>query len=641
MTTIGLRDILINARQESFRMNHYYLGVEHLFIGLLDIHGGLTGTLLEEQGLTPQYVVDAIRRLTGKGNRQRLWAGVPDTPRTKVVLSIANDLALEANRQEIDERDLLLSILEENDSIPIRVLRKLEVNIDRLKADANTRALTETPAQSYIKIDFGTDFDDAFALSEEHLFLLRRMFHGYNQIRIERRLMGGYTSALILVVTPVGADQMEDAAVVVKIDTADTVLDEAQRYDTHVKNSLPPLTARLEDKPTTSETSDLAGLKYTFVAGRDNTAQDMRTVVQKIGIEKLGDWLRRELYPYFGKTWWQQRRAFRFQVWTEYDWLLPPLLTLEFMPEDDGSVPTPTALIKEPVKRGRIKGLEYGDVVALEGFIVQRVNREKSMIQLAIGKGSEAAKRAYKIQVRGLNLSRDAFYRGETVDRLIGRVWQTREEALIRAISVLEPDFDYRAETIPGIGRPETLPNPIRAYDDLLDRYVNGSFSKIHGDLHLGNILVGPNSSAFLIDFAQTRDGHTLFDWASLEMSLLNDIVMKTAGESWQSARDVLKLIAALNLGAALGMSALSEAMQPVSAIREIVRECLAVPDQWDEYYIALAMTSMRAFTWETMSVGGRRLMFLVAALTMDALRHRLSRAGSFDTLSTDQPLDE
>ncbi len=639
MATIGLRDILINARQESFRMNHYYLGVEHLFIGLLDIQGGLTGTLLEEQGLTPQYVVDAIRRLTGKGNRQRLWAGVPDTPRTKVVLSIANDLALEASRPEIDERDLLLAILEENDSIPLRVLRKLEVNIKRLKEEAHTRALTDAPVQSYIKIDFGTDFDGTFALTEQTLFLLRRMFHGYNQIRIERRLMGGYTAALILVVTPVGADRMEDAAVVVKIDTADIVLDEAQRYEQHVKNSLPPLTARLEDKPTTSETSDLAGLKYTFVAGTDNNAQDLRTVAQKIGVDNLGEWLRRELYPYFGKTWWQQRREFSFQVWTEYDWLLPPLLTLEYIGDEESSAPV--SAIKEPVKRNRINDLHYGDVVTVEGFIVQRVNREKNWMQLAIGKGSEAAKRAYKIQVRGLNLSRDAFYRGETVDKLLGRVWQTREEALLRAVSSLEPDFDYRAASIPVLGRPDTLPNPIYAYDDLLDRYVNGSFSKIHGDLHLGNILVGPNSSAFLIDFAQTRDGHTLFDWASLEISLLNDIVMKAAGDSWQTAREVLRLIAALNAGTGTGITAASASMHPVSAIREIVRECLAVPDQWDEYYIALAMASMRAFTWDTMSVGGRRLMYLLAALTIHALQHKLSGAGSFDTLSTDQPQEE
>ena len=41
--------------------------------------------------------------------------------------------------------------------------------------------------------------------------------------------------------------------------------------------------------------------------------------------------------------------------------------------------------------------------------------------------------------------------------------------------------------------------------------------SKIHGDLHLGNILIGPAGDAWLIDFEWTRLGHTLLDWAGLE----------------------------------------------------------------------------------------------------------------------------
>jgi ATP-dependent Clp protease ATP-binding subunit ClpA len=62
MPDIALKDILINARQESFRMQHYYLGVEHLFIGLLEIQGGLTSSIIEAQGLTTEYVIDAIRQ---------------------------------------------------------------------------------------------------------------------------------------------------------------------------------------------------------------------------------------------------------------------------------------------------------------------------------------------------------------------------------------------------------------------------------------------------------------------------------------------------------------------------------------------------------------------------------------------------
>ena len=64
-------------------------------------------------------------------------------------------------------------------------------------------------------------------------------------IRVESQLTGGYTDALVLMVTPIHADDREDAPVIVKIADTDDILDEAQRYDSHVKGILPPLTARL------------------------------------------------------------------------------------------------------------------------------------------------------------------------------------------------------------------------------------------------------------------------------------------------------------------------------------------------------------------------------------------------------------
>jgi hypothetical protein len=215
------------------------------------------------------------------------------------------------------------------------------------------------------------------------------------------------------------------------------------------------------------------------------------------------------------------------------------------------------------------------------------------------------------------------YFRGEIIERIGGRVWETRASALMAAAQALEPDFDLQIETIPGIGKPERLPNPVLAYDDLLDRYVDGTLSKIHGDLHLGNILVGPNASAFLIDFAQTRNGHTLFDWASLEVSLLTDVVMPVIGDDWYSVRLVLRYIASLQSAMPDTVPALNRVMQHVVAVREIARECLARETSWSEYFVALAMCSLRAVTWDTLSLGSRRLMFCLAALSIHELRSR------------------
>lgn len=638
--TIPLRDILINARQESFRMQHYYVGVEHLFIALLEIQNGLASGLLEEQGLTPEYVIDAIRRATGKGAKQRLWPGLPNSPRADIVMGIANDLAIDQGRpQALDERDLLVAVLEENDSVPARVLKKLGVDLALLHREAMMRQPNDDGRQPYVQIDFAPTFSALEVLDDDDLFILRRMFYGYDRIRIERKLTGGYSSALLLLVTPFNVDGMQDAPVVAKIDAQDLILDEAQRYEQHVRASLPPLTARLEDRPTTAETCDVAGLKYTFVGNDNSQEANVPVSARDLGLARLGDWLKHDLYPTFGKTWWQQQRPYRFQVWTEYDFMLPPILTLEYVDDESAQ---PTHILRDPIRRAKLHELEYGDIIAVEGFSVSRVLRDKDMIQLSIGKGTEAARRAYKINVRGMNMSQIAYYRGEPVERIVGRVWKNRDELLQAALAELFPDFDPRADMLPGVGEIHALPNPLWMYSDLLERYINGTLSKMHGDLHLGNLLVGPRETPFLIDFAEARSGHSLFDWACLEVSVLAELVMPVFGANWQTVRLAAQGIAALNRGElpSYERPEHSDAHFPISAIRDIARKGLATADKWSEYFVALGLCSLRAMTWETMAVGGRRLMLYVAALALHELSARTTRTSGdrtyFDTDVTD-----
>ncbi len=632
MTNIALRDILIQARQESSRMRHWYLGVEHLFIALLEPQGGLARTILQDQGLTPDYVIDAIRRRTGKGVRSRLWAGLPNTPRADIVLGIAHDLALEHGREEIDERDLLTAILEEGDSAPIRVLRQFGVDLERMVTDAANRAVDSGATRSYLNLTFGRDYNPVDVLADEQVFILRRMFQGYSQVRVERKLQGGYSRAVVLVVTPIQTDNIEEAPLVVKIDRTDLILDEAKRYELHVKNSLPPLTARIEDKPTAPDTADLAGLKYTFVADHTGAPRDLRAVASEWPGAKLGVWLKESLFASFGKTWWSQRRPYRFQAWMEYDWYLPPILTLDWLAED--AQHGEAAIIRDPVRRSRLTELEYGDAVIVENFVVHKVYPDRNEIALTVGRGTEAARRAYQINIREIDQSGDTFYRGEQVEHILGGVYKTRHEALRSAASATQPNFDLRAETLAGIAYADKLPNPLHAYDALLDVYINGSVSKIHGDLHLGNILVGPGDTPFLIDFAYTRDGHTLADWAALEVSLWADVVMPLAGSEWRDAYRALNAAAALNSGAALDDDdILNNALIPLRALREIVAGCLQVSGVWFEYYVALAFSALRALTWESRPLGSRRLMFLLAALAIYETKRR-ALTGSGDTPS-------
>jgi hypothetical protein len=608
-----LRDIQINARQESARMRHHFIGVEHLIIGALMLRGGIIASLVESSGYKPEYVIDAIRRHTSKGSQQRLWAGMPNSPRAEIVMGIANDLALEDGRSEINERDLLRATLEEGESIPVRIFQRLGIDLEQLADDIISFSTTAAIPLPYVKVDFAATAEAHAPLSEEQLYILRRMFYGYARVRVERQLTGGYSGALLLAVTPIQQDGSEDAIVVAKIDDANIILEEARRFDQQVKATLPPLTARLEERPTAPETSDLAGLKYTFVSGIGKP-EDMREAAWRIGLAQFGAWLRSDLYPSFGRAWWDQRRPYRFPAWQEYDFLLPPLFTLDVLPDGE-AIPQDALLLRDPIRRDRVNSAELGDTVVLVGFVIQRIDRERKSLQLTIGSGIDGARRAHRVEIRNIDLRRDTHYLGEVIEQIAGRIYATRADLLMGMIRALKPDFDPTAATVPSLPPYERLPNPLHHFDTLLDMTVYGSLSRIHGDLHLGNILLGPNNSAFLIDFAQARSGHTLFDWATMEISLLNDLVMKTVGESWADARRVLTRVAALDGSFAPPPDpTMDDVLSPLESLRDIVLGTLANQNDWSEYWIALAFCALRTLHWETMPLGSRRLMYLLAA---------------------------
>ena len=594
-------------------MRHYYLGVEHLFIALLDIKGGLTSRLLMDEGFVTDYVIDAIRRKVGKGGRHRLWPGIPNTPRTEVILSIANEIALESGHQSIYERDLLLAIIDEKDNIPVRVLQQLGIQLDELRESADRFDLRNTStSQTFVKVDFAPGF--SADLNKDELFLLRRMFHGYLQVRINMELRGGYSASRLLVVTPIRNDNREDSRVVVKIGRSDSILDEARRYEQFVKNTLPPLTARLEDKPTAPDSSDLAALKYTFATSGNGLTQDLRMIIHDWPAEQLGRWLTDRLFPDFGANWWKQSRLYRFQAWQEYDWVLPPLLTLRYMPLEQ-DIPD-AFILRNPVKRSRVHELQHGDAVVVENFVIDRVVPETHTIRLTLGYTNNI-NRACQIELTDVDFSEDTYYRGEIVERIAGRIWQTRDEQLSNAARSLEPDFDPGAETIPMNGY--VLPNPLLHLIRLLDLSIEGNLSTIHGDLHLGNILLGPGNTPLLIDFARTRDGHTIFDWTTLEVSMIAERIVPLIGPEWADISELIGYFITFNQPeqANSAPAEIAEALQIIRAMRNIAEQCLARADHWEEYFVSLALASLRSITWDTMTLPARRFMFLYSALSI------------------------
>ncbi len=610
MATISLKEIQNIAERESAQHHHYYIGVEHLFIALTKLDNGLTNAVLEHCEMEPRFVRYSIRQVIGINEERRYWPGFKETPRAAKVLEQAKYYAGIHNPTE---RDLLLAIIDEGDSIPVRTLEEMGADLQRLRVTASnwsTRQRAEAPR---------VPIKGKVKLSADEEAVLQRMFRTHERIVVERDIGGSYKGARLLVVQPHRAKRAE-ARVVVKIGERADILYEQRHYDSYVRDTLPPTTARLVDNPAVPEDCPLAGLKYTLVQPSGSTDPiDLRNYVSQVSGHELGRILRDGVYQTYAETWWAQRQRYRFGVWREYEHILPA--AIEIMADTDANPDNATHRLKPLEAWSRGEAPVTGELVELCGFTVQKVRPDAESIQLAAGRGLEAVNRASKVEVVGLGTAVQRYRPGDIVDSFVGRVNRTREDMLRQQIDWLSPEFSLDAPMIDAPEPFEQLPNPLFVVDNFLNQRLSGYLSIIHGDLHLGNILVGPGGNAWLIDFGLTREGHVLFDWAVLEVSLLASVVAPRMPGGWSGVWGTARLLQSVNKNETIRQdNPVAQGFDAIRMLRHIVHDNLARPDEWLEYYVALALVALRSLSWEdTTNVDVRRLLFVAAALAAES----------------------
>ena len=137
------RRVLGLAQEEAVRLNHTYIGSEHILIGLLREEGGVAGRVLRELGLETSRVQTMVERLTVTGKRSPF--NTPElAPTTKRVLELAVDEARRMGQHYISTEHLLLGIARQNEGLAMDVLRKFGVNAEQVRRETH-RVLKESP----------------------------------------------------------------------------------------------------------------------------------------------------------------------------------------------------------------------------------------------------------------------------------------------------------------------------------------------------------------------------------------------------------------------------------------------------------------------------------------------------------------
>ena len=96
------RRVLSLAQEEAERLQHSYIGTEHLLLGLMREEGGVAGRVLSELGLDQRRVEELVERMTSS-KRTTGPAQMDLSPSTKKVLELAVD---EARRMGHHYREL-------------------------------------------------------------------------------------------------------------------------------------------------------------------------------------------------------------------------------------------------------------------------------------------------------------------------------------------------------------------------------------------------------------------------------------------------------------------------------------------------------------------------------------------------------
>ncbi len=128
------RKVLTLAQEEAQRLNHNYIGTEHILLGLVREEEGIAAKVLAGMGVNVSKVRQAVEYLMGAGEKPVSGASGLTT-RAKKIIELAIDEARQMNHSYIGTEHLLLGIIREGEGAAYKVLQSLDVTQERTRAE--------------------------------------------------------------------------------------------------------------------------------------------------------------------------------------------------------------------------------------------------------------------------------------------------------------------------------------------------------------------------------------------------------------------------------------------------------------------------------------------------------------------------
>ena len=129
------KQVIKLAKKEAQRLNHNYLGTEHILLGLLKLGQGIAVNVLRNLNIDYDTVLTAVEQLVGFGPEMQVYGDPALTGKVKKVFEYANEEAMALNHNYVGTEHLLLALLRQTDGVATQILENLKINLKEVRKE--------------------------------------------------------------------------------------------------------------------------------------------------------------------------------------------------------------------------------------------------------------------------------------------------------------------------------------------------------------------------------------------------------------------------------------------------------------------------------------------------------------------------
>jgi ATP-dependent Clp protease ATP-binding subunit ClpC len=133
--TDRVRKVLAMAREEAVRLQHDYVGTEHILLGLIREGDGVAAEVLRSLAADLDELLRLVEENVRPGKASASIGELPYTTRAKKVLEYAMAEARELNHSYVGTEHLLLGLLREEKGLAAKVLGELGIGLEEARAE--------------------------------------------------------------------------------------------------------------------------------------------------------------------------------------------------------------------------------------------------------------------------------------------------------------------------------------------------------------------------------------------------------------------------------------------------------------------------------------------------------------------------